>query len=55
MSVDVEVEVIEDGMWCDAHFTHHRVVYLSQPITHQGIPLGPGRIYDECLHGEEAP
>ena len=53
MTVAVEVEVIEDDLWCDQHNAYHRIVLLSQPVTTQGVALGPARIYDECLDEEE--
>ena len=49
MSVDVSVEILEDELWCDTHAAWHRVVFWSQPLTHEGINLGSGRIYEECL------
>lgn len=54
MGVHVEVEIIEDGLWCGEHATHHRAVYLCQPTTHQGVPLGPSGIYDDCIEDEDA-
>ena len=53
MIVDVDVEIIEDALWCEFHNAHHRTVYTSQPTTHQGIPLGPARVYDECVDEQE--
>lgn len=49
MAVDVDVEIIEDGLWCIEHGSHHRVVHTSQPTTRQGVTLGPAYVYDDCV------
>jgi hypothetical protein len=46
--IHVDVEIIEDGLWCDEHLAHHRFVTLTQPKTHQGVHLGPSVVIDGC-------